>query len=577
MATILASDLYRNRTEAELAKRESALTVGRMKILQVLLPLAACGLLVYCFQRPAVVPERYDLVIENARIADGTGGALTNGSIAIREGRIVAVGKVDGGVAAAVRIDAGGKVVAPGFIDVHTHSEGIADLPVAENFLRMGVTTIVTGNCGSSDTDIAKFFTKVEAAKCAVNVATLVGHNSVRRLAMHGSWDRVPAPEELDKMKSLVDRGMRDGAVGLSTGLIYLPGTFAKPEEIIELAKVASAHGGIYASHMRAENVKIFDALEEVFRVAREAKIRAEVSHLKLSGPSAWGKTAEVIAALDQARAEGLAITHDAYAYTASSTTLSQLIPDSAREGSDADFLARINDPVKKAEIIAGMKEMLVRSGREDFRYAVVARFQPDPTLAGRNIAEAAQITRGSDSLEHQMETILDIHRRGSGSGVFHGMNEEDLQNFLRHPLTMIASDGGPRSGKPGTDASHPRSYGNNARVLARYVRDRKILTLAEAVRRMTSLPAEIFRLPDRGTLRPGAWADLVIFDPEKVNDPATYDDPHHCAEGFTDVLVNGVPVIRDGQLTGERGGQALRAVPVPPVPGGFGRMAQGL
>ena len=250
------------------------------------------------------------------------------------------------------------------------------------------------------------------------------------------------------------------------------------------------------------------------------------------------------------------------------------MIPDSAREGSDADFLARINDPVKKAEIIAGMKEMLVRSGREDFRYAVVARFQPDPTLAGRNIAEVAQITRGSDSLDAQMETILDIHRRGSGSGVFHGMNEEDLQNFLRHPLTMIASDGGPRSGKPGTDASHPRSYGNNARVLARYVRDRKILTLAEAVRRMTSLPAEIFRLPDRGTLRPGAWADLVIFDPEKVNDPATYDDPHHCAEGFTDVLVNGVPVIRDGQLTGERGGQALRAIPVPPVPGGFGRMA---
>ena len=531
-----------------------------MKILSVLLPLAACGVLVYFFMRPAAaVPERYDLVIGNARIADGTGGALVNGSIAVRDGRIVAVGQVDGGVAAAVRIDAVGKVVAPGFIDVHTHSEDIAELPVAENFLRMGVTTIVTGNCGSSDTDVAKFFGKVEAAKCAVNVATLVGHNSVRRLAMHGSWDRVPSPEELDKMKALVDQGMRDGAVGLSTGLIYLPGTFAKPEEIIELAKVASTHGGIYASHMRAENVKIFDALEEVFRVAREAKIHAQVSHLKLSGPSAWGKTEEVIAALDKARAEGLAITHDAYAYTASSTTLSQLIPDQAREGTDEDFLARINDPAKKADILTGMKEMLQRSGREDFRYAVIARFRPDPRLIGKNIAEAAQMTCGSDSLEAQMETILDIHRRGSGSGVFHGMNEEDLRNFLRHPLTMIASDGGPRSGTPGADASHPRSYGNNARVLGRYVRDQNIMTLEEAVRRMTSLPAQTFRLADRGTLRPGAFADIVIFDPGKVNDPATYDDPHHWAEGFTDVIVNGVPVIRDGKLTGDRGGQALR------------------
>ena len=538
-----------------------------MKILSVLFPAAAFVLLFIYFKRTGAVPERYDLVIENARIEDGTGGPLVRGSISVRAGRIVAVGTVDAGAVVAARIDAGGKVVAPGFIDVHTHSEDIAELPVAENFLRMGVTTIVTGNCGSSDTDIAKFFTKVEAAKCAVNVATLVGHNSVRRLAMHGSWDRVPSPEEMDKMKALVDQGMRDGAVGLSTGLIYLPGTFAKPEEIIELAKVASALGGIYASHMRAENVRIFDALDEVFRVAREARIRAEVSHLKLSGPSAWGKTGEVIAALDQARAEGLAITHDAYAYTASSTTLSQLIPDTAREGTDADFLARINDPVKKAEIIAGMKQMLQRNGREDFRYAVIARFRPDPRLVGKNIAEAAQITRGSDSLEDQMETILDIHRRGSGSGVFHGMSEEDLENFLRHPLTMIASDGGPRSGQPGTDASHPRSYGNNARVLGRYVRDRNILTLEEAVRRMTSLPAQTFRLPDRGMLRPGAWADLVIFDPDKVNDPATYDDPHHCAEGFSEVIVNGVVMIREGKLTGERGGQALRAVPAPVVP----------
>ncbi len=532
-----------------------------MKFLSILAALASCGLLMALFKHSAALPERYDLVIENARLADGTGGPIVMGSIGIRQGRIVALGELDGSMAAD-RIDAKGKVVAPGFIDVHTHSEDIASLPVAENFLRMGVTTIVTGNCGASDTDIAKFFQKVEQTKCAVNVATLVGHNSVRTLAMHGSWDRPPTTDELEKMKQLVDQGMRDGAVGLSTGLIYLPGTFAKPEEIIELAKVASAHGGIYASHMRAENVKIFDALNEVFRVAREAKIRAEVSHLKLSGPSAWGKADEVIAALNKARAEGLQITHDAYAYNASSTTLSQLIPDQAREGTDADFLARLQDPAKKAEIMVGMKEMLQRSGREDYRYAVIARFRPDATLVGKNIAEAAKLTRGSDSLEDQVETILEIHRRGSGSGVFHGMSEADLQQFLRHPLTMIASDGGPRSCKPSTDASHPRSYGNNARVLARYVREQKILTLEEAVRRMTSLPAQTFHFGDRGKLRVGAWADMVIFDPATVTDKSTYDDPHHVSEGFTDVIVNGLPVLRNNELTGERSGQVLRAAP---------------
>jgi len=538
-----------------------------MKYLPYFLLLLVCGLVFFLF-RPAPPPaprgpEGYDLLIENARIADGTGAPLRHGSIAVRGGRIVAVGNVSG--AAAVKIDAGGKVAAPGFIDVHTHSEDVIKIPDAQNFVRMGVTTIVTGNCGSSRTDIAQFFADVAEAGCTLNVATLVGHNSVRIKAMRGSYDRPPSPEEIETMKSLVDQGMRDGAVGLSTGLIYLPGSFSKPEEIIELAKVVSAHGGIYASHMRAETVKIYDALDELFRVAREANIPAEVSHLKLSGPSAWGQAEKVLAVLDQARAEGLRVTHDAYAYTASSTTLGQLIPDKAREGTAADFLKRLKDPQQKAEIIAGMKEMLRRQGRTDYAYAVIARFRADPSLNGKNIAQAAKLIRGSDSLDDQIEMILDIQRRGSGQGVFHGMSEADLQTFLRHPLTMIASDGGPRSSRRSSDASHPRSYGNNARVLARYVREQKILTLEEAVRRMTSLPAQTFRLRDRGSLQPGAAADIVIFDPETVADPATYDDPHHCAVGFTDVIVNGGLVLRDGALTGTRSGGPLRFQAPPP------------
>jgi N-acyl-D-amino-acid deacylase len=355
--------------------------------------------------------------------------------------------------------------------------------------------------------------------------------------------------------------------VGLSTGLIYLPGSFAKPEEIIELAKVASAHGGIYASHMRAETVKIFEALEELLRIAREANIRAEVSHLKLTGPSAWGRADEVLAVLDKARAEGLSITHDSYAYTASSTGLSQLIPDKAREGTRDDFRARIDDPQKKAEIIAGMTEMRERQGRHDYGYAVVARFAPDPSLNGKTIPQAAKLKRGSDSLEDQIELILDIERRGGGSGVFHGMSEADLQAFLRHPQTMLASDGGPRSAKAADDMSHPRSYGNNARLLGRYVRELKLFSLEEAVRRMTSLPAQTFQLRDRGTLRPGAFADIVIFDPDKVNDPATFDDPHHFAVGFSHVIVNGGVVLRAGEFTGHRTGGPLRFTAAPPVP----------
>lgn len=503
----------------------------------------------------SAIAADFDLLITNARIADGTGAPLISGSVAIKDKRIVAVGEVKG--SAAMQIDALGNVLAPGFIDAHTHSEDICKLPAAENFLRMGVTTIVTGNCGNSRTDVSQFFKEIEDARVAINVATLIGHNSVRQKGMGGSFIRAPSPEQLETMKSLVDQAMKDGAVGLSTGLIYVPGSFAKTEEIIELAKVASADGGIYASHMRAETVKIFSALEELIRIAREAKIRAEVSHLKLTGPTAWGKADEVIAVLDKARADGLSITHDQYAYTASSTGLRQLIPDSALEGQREDFIARIADPAKKAAIIEEMSKSRERQGRKDYGYAVIARFKADPSLNGKSIPEAAKIVRGSNSLADQIELILDIEARGGGSAIFHGMNEPDLRAFMSHPLTMIASDGGPRL--LGEDVPHPRSYGNNARVLGRYVRDEKVLTLEDAIRKMTSLPATTFQLKDRGVIKPGARADIVIFDPAKVNDPSTFDDPHHYAEGFTDVIVNGGAVIRDGALTDTRSGGPMR------------------
>jgi N-acyl-D-amino-acid deacylase len=538
--------------EAGLAKGILAMSVPAATSFTVIMNL---GLYFAFLLTGSALAADFDLLITNAQIADGSGSPLVRGSVAVKGGRIVAVGEIKG--SADEVIDAGGKVVAPGFIDVHTHSENICLIPAAENFLRMGVTTIITGNCGHSRTDVAKFFQEIEESKVALNVATLIGHGSVREQGMGGSFIRAPNAEQLDTMKGLVDQAMKDGAVGLSTGLIYVPGSFAKTDELIALAQVAAAHDGIYVSHMRYETVRIFEALDEIIRIARKAKVRAEVSHIKLSGPTAWGKASEVLAVLDKARADGLKITHDQYAYTASSTGLRQTLPDSALEGEHSDFISRISDPQKKAAIIASMAKMRERQGRKDYGYAVIARCKADPSLNGKTIPEAAKMRRGADTLQDQIEVILEIEAQGGASAIFHGMNEDDLQVFLKHPLTMIASDGSPR--RLGEDVPHPRSYGNNARVLGRYVRELKLLTLPEAVRRMTSLPAQTFHLKDRGVLKAGAHADIVIFDPDKVSDPATFSDPHHYAEGADHVIVNGGVTIRHGKLTDVRSGGPLR------------------
>jgi N-acyl-D-amino-acid deacylase len=505
--------------------------------------------------------ENYDLIVRHGRIVDGSGNPPFFADVAIKDGRIAAIGRVTG--TTAKEIDAKGRIVAPGFIDVHTHADEVGEANAkpweqrAENFLRMGVTTVVVGNCGGSALDVDKFYREVEGHKISINVTTLIGHNTVREKAMGGDFDRPPTPEELDQMKSLVERAMKDGAVGLSTGLIYLPGVFSKSDEIVELAKVISPYDGIYASHMRHEDTRIYEALDEVIRVAREAHVRAEVSHIKLSGEKSWGQADKVLAYLEKARTEGLDITQDQYAYTASSTTMRQLIPDEAFDGGNKKFLDLIANPEEKAKLVAKMKEKIKARGRSDYAYAVIASYKHDKSLNGLNIVEAAKKVRGSDSLDDQIEMILELQKNGSASGVFHGMSEEDLQKFMQHPNTMVASDSGLR--EFGKDVPHPRGYGNNARVLDRYVRELKVLRLEDAIRKMSSLPANSFRLKQRGELREGNWADIVVFDAETVNDPATYGDPHHYAVGIPYVLVNGVPVVVDGEHTGAKPGMGLR------------------
>lgn len=522
--------------------------LGRMNTRLLILPLAAT------LAGHSLAAE-YDTIIRHGRVVDGTGNPAFFADVGIRQGRIVAVGNLTN--SAAHELNARGLIVAPGFIDLHTHADEVAENPKAENFLRMGVTTVVVGNCGSSTLDVRKFFREIGETHVSPNVATLVGHNSVREKAMGGSFDRAPTAEELDKMRNLVDRAMADGAQGLSTGLIYLPGTFAETDEIIELARVVARHGGLYATHMRNEGDRIFEALAETMRVGREGGVPVHVSHVKLGGERSWGQADKVLAFLDDTRRSGLDVTWDQYAYTASSTTIGQLIPDTAREGSRADYAARIADPAKKAAIVEQMKARLAERGATNYAYAVIASYRHDPSLNGKNIMQAARLLRCSDSLDDQIETILEIQKNGSASGVFHGMNESDLQTFMRHPFTAVACDSAVRDF--GKGVPHPRGYGNNARVLRRYVRELGVLRLEDAVRKMTSLPANAFHLEARGLLKPGHWADVAVFDPATVKDHATYEDPHQYATGFAFVLVNGEVVIENDQHTGAKPGHALR------------------
>lgn len=501
------------------------------------------------------VQGAYDLVIRGGKVADGSGNPTFDADVAVKGDRIVKVGFVEG--RGKVEVDAKGKVVCPGFIDVHTHSESIAEIPKAENYLRMGVTTIITGNCGSSTLDVNGFFKSIQDKGVSPNVATLIGQNAVRRAAMKGDFDRRPTADELAAMRNAVDRAMRQGAVGLSTGLIYMPGVFSKTDEIAELAKVSARFGGLYVSHMRNEGLQLLEAIQELIDIAKSAGCRAQISHIKASGNASWGRSADALALIEKARAGGLELTQDQYAYTASSTSLGQTIPDWAKEGGAAEFRKRLEDPGLKARMVADMKENLQKNARSNYAYAVIAQCRSDKNLNGKSVPEAAKIKRNSDDLEAQIETILEIERAGGASAVFHGMAEDDVRRYMSHPHTMIASDGGPR--EINDTVPHPRSYGNNARVLGQYVREWKVLRLEDAIRRMTSLPAQTFRIADRGFVREGMAADIVVFDPARVQENATFTDPHRYATGFALVLVNGKTVVRSDSHTGATPGRPLR------------------
>jgi N-acyl-D-amino-acid deacylase len=529
-----------------------------------LLVLAISALLCACSALPSGISTRgtdsreADLLLTNGRIVDGTGNSWIKGDVAIKGGRIIAVGNLSGsdGFKAKRTIDVKQQIIAPGFIDVHGHIEmGLLETPTADNYIHDGVTTVVTGNCGSSADDLKDFFTRVDREHTSINVASLVGHNTVRRQVM-GLANRKATVDEQTKMEALVDAAMKQGAVGLSTGLIYLPGVYSDTPEVIGLAKAASKHHGIYSSHIRNEGSKVAEAINEALDVGRSANMPVQVSHFKVSAPVNWGRSKETLALIENARAAGLDVTIDQYPYTASSTGLSVMLPDWALADGDAAVKARLTEPTTRKKIAMEILKSANNAKRADFSYAVVARHATDAALNGKSI-KAINVLKGRpDTMEAGVDTIIDLMIAGGAQMVYHGMSEDDVKFFMAYPFNMVGADGGVQNGK---GQPHPRSYGTNARVLGKYVREEKVIRVEEAVRRMTSLAAQRFQLKDRGLIREGYAADIVVFNEITVRDNATFDNPHQFSSGFSTILVNGQIILDNGKHTGTKSGVSLR------------------
>jgi N-acyl-D-amino-acid deacylase len=496
-----------------------------------------------------------DLLIKNGKIIDGTGNSWFYGDIAVKDGKILAIGKLSQ-FNAKETIDAKQLVVAPGFIDVHGHIEsGIRERPTADNYIYDGVTTVITGNCGGSAPQLKKFFAQVDSMHASINVASLVGHNTVREQVMKRD-NRLATAEEQLRMDQLVEKAMQEGAVGLSTGLIYIPGTFANTAEVVSLAKAAGKYNGIYASHIRNEENGVVDAINEAIQVGKEANVPVQISHFKVSGRASWGKSNITLGLIKAARNEGWDVTIDQYPYTASSTNLGVRLPDWALAGGQDSLKARLRNPTIRAAIKKGMLEQLAKYKYKNYSYAVVASYGADSSYNGKSITAINQLLGRKSKASWEAETIMDMMEKGGAQMVYHGMSEEDVKNIMQYPFCMVGADAGVPS--PGKGMPHPRGYGTNARVLGRYVRDLQVIPLEEAIRRMTSLAAQKFQLTNRGLLKPGMAADIVIFDPVTVNDKASFEQPHQYAVGFSHVIVNGAITLQNGQHTGVRNGHPL-------------------
>jgi N-acyl-D-amino-acid deacylase len=536
------------------------------------------------FTRPSpACQDEFDLVISGAEIIDGSGQAPFRGDLGIKNRRIACVGDLRGTRAGRV-IDAGGLTIAPGFIDVHTHIE--RNVPtnapfLAPNFVSQGVTTVITGNCGRSFLEIGKFFKLVEKNGTQVNVASLIGHNTVRLHVMKQNA-AVPSPGQIADMKSLVNRAMLEGALGLSTGLVYIPGTFAKTDEIARLASVVAETKGVYASHIRDEGSNGPDAIQEAISIGERTGVHVHISHFKAQGPNQWGSAQARLNLVKAANDRGLDVSLDQYPYTASSTGLAVLLPSWLSDGDFATAKRRLGDPVTRRRIRDEMLAQLRSNGWKDYSFARIAYYQFDQSLVGLSIAEITQkrsvhttahhgstfvrsVTNqqlnSEKELEDQAETVMDIFGHGGAQMVFFDMSEDDVQTIMKDPRVMFGSDSSVREDSPAV-LPHPRGMGTFPRILGVYAREKSLFNVEEAVRRMTSLPAATFGLKARGLIRENNWADLVIFDKNKILDTATFEKPFSIPEGISYVIVNGSIVLDQKLLTKSLPGAVIRHTP---------------
>jgi N-acyl-D-amino-acid deacylase len=526
----------------------------------------------------------FDLVVVGAEIIDGLGGPPFKADLGIRDRRIACVGTIDRTKASRV-IDATGLDVAPGFIDVHTHVERNINPSapfLAPNFIRQGVTTLITGNCGRSFLSLGKAFRQLELNRSQINVASFIGHNTIRLEVMKDSA-ATPSADQMNRMKTFVRAAMRDGGLGLSTGLEYIPGAFSKTEELMKLAQPVADEHGIYVSHMRNEGENGLAAIREVLAIGERDGIHVHISHFKAQGPNQWGSAQKRLGLLQDAQKKGLVVSLDQYPYTASSTTIGVLVPSWLSEGGLSSARQRLSQTMIRERVRSEMLEQLRNSGWKDYSFARVAYCGSDHSVVGLTIPEithereqraaasvqpnltrirftagAAEPKEKESDLERQADTVIDLFSHGDAQMVFFNMDEGDVQTIMKDPEVMFGSDSSVRDESEQT-LPHPRGLGTFPRVLGRYARDGRLFSIEEAVRRMTSLPAKTFGLGERGVVRPGYWADLVVFDRSNIIDTATYEKPLASPRGVAYVIVNGSITLDGSGMTRALAGMVIR------------------
>lgn len=514
----------------------------------------ALGLASACRPAPA-----YDLLIVGGTVIDGTGAPRRTADVAIRGDRIVAVAPDLPRHGAKRVIDATGQIVAPGFWDNHAHLVTLPEHPDAENFIRQGITTVLAP-LHSQDQPFPMDAYRARV-RMAPNVGLFAGHTWIRKRVM-GLAARTPTAAELSWMRALVDSSMQQGALGLSTGLEYVPATYATADEVIALAEVAAHHDGIYVTHMRDEGVAVFESLRETLEVGRRARIPVQINHLKITGAAQWGQSTRILTMLDSARAAGQRVAVDVYPYTAYSTYSDLMFPPWALADGPAAFARRVADPATRVRLVREMRLRFPQQAGADAASIQFREVASDTTLNGKTLADYLTARNRSSTIDNAVEALIELQLGGGFIGIFHGMDEGDVETFLKTPGTMVETDGDLvvfGAGHP-----HPRSYGAFPRVLAHHVRERQLLSLEEAVRRMTSLPAQWLGIRNRGTLTVGQQADVVVFDASTIRDRSTYTAPHQWPEGITFVLVNGTLALDQGRMTESRAGTFLMRLPPP-------------